>query len=214
MSAQEIRAYRSMNSKLVKVEELDKLMGNLIERGIGFKEEEEFIIRENLKLKGAKGKKLKKDFVLQLMKLKLRDNRILGEKIRNQRNKLRGKIEETLGQRSRQCRWIVKSVKENNLRLRQRVRKKNVKKFNYLVGKYEVRNNVLDELSSEDRLKYGKAMIFDDDSEMGNVECQEPIIVCSPEDKIELSEDEIEVLRLGPKFCVLKALRGKLRSVS
>ena len=103
------------------------------------------------------------------MKLKLRDNRILGDKIRSQRNRLRGKIEDILGPRSRKYRWVMRSIRENNGKLRQRMRKKNEKKFSFLVRKYEVRTNVLTELSNEDRQKYGKARIFEEDADMGKV---------------------------------------------
>ena len=56
MTAEEIRAYRNMNAKLVKIEELDRLMVNLTEYGIGFRDEEEFMRKEEMKLKGMRGK--------------------------------------------------------------------------------------------------------------------------------------------------------------
>ena len=54
MAASEIRAYRSLSTQLVKTEELDKLLGNLIERGVGLREEEDFMRKEEGKLKGNK----------------------------------------------------------------------------------------------------------------------------------------------------------------
>ena len=87
MTAMEIRAYRNLNTKLVRIEELDKLMVNLIEHGIGFKEEEDFLRKEEMKLRGLRGSKLRKEMIIQIMKTKLRDNRILGDRVRGQRNK-------------------------------------------------------------------------------------------------------------------------------
>ena len=76
MTAEEIRAYRNMNAKLVKVEELDRLMVNLTECEVGFRDEEEFMRKEEMKLKGMRGQKLKRDMVLNIMKTKIRYNRI------------------------------------------------------------------------------------------------------------------------------------------
>ena len=86
MTALEIRAYRNLNSRLVRIEELDRLMVNLSEHSIGFRDEEEFLRKEENKLRGLRGLKMRKEMILGIMKSKIRDNRIMGDKIRNQRN--------------------------------------------------------------------------------------------------------------------------------
>ena len=43
MTAQEIRAFRSLSTRLIKIEERGNLIGNLMARGVGFKEEEDFL---------------------------------------------------------------------------------------------------------------------------------------------------------------------------
>ena len=40
MTAREIRVFRNLSSKLIKIEERGRLLGILIERGVGLKEEE------------------------------------------------------------------------------------------------------------------------------------------------------------------------------
>ena len=147
--------------------------------------------------------------VTNIMKTKIRDNRVRGDNLRTMRNKVRRKIEDKLGPRTRKCRWIMKSVKENNLRLRTKLRKKNGKKFEFLVKKYGVKTSMLDELNEEDRSKYGEAEIFCEDYKVGNEEKYEPIVICENEEVIKLNKDEVELLRLGPKFCVLNDLCGE-----
>ena len=136
MSAVEIRTLRNLASKLVKIEERDKLMGILEKSGVGLRDVEEFVMSEENKLKNKMNKsnsmrannKKKRDIVTKIMNSKMRDNRREGVKIRKARNHMRRKIEETLGQNSRQCRGIMRSIKDNCMRLRTILRKKNLKK--------------------------------------------------------------------------------------
>ena len=51
MSAQEIREFRNLSTKLVRAEERGKLLGNLIALRVGFKEEEESLKHEQSKFK-------------------------------------------------------------------------------------------------------------------------------------------------------------------
>ena len=54
MSARDIRVYRSLSSKLVKIEERGRLLG----MGVRFKEEEEFLRHNTKKLKIQKKKEI------------------------------------------------------------------------------------------------------------------------------------------------------------
>ena len=203
MSAQEIRAYRTTSTRLVRIEERDKLLGNLVQAGIGLKEVEEFV--EETKLRGTRmNYKLKREIVAKTMKVKIRDNRALGDRVRSTRNHLRQKIEGVLGPRSRQCRWVMKSVKENGIKLRNNIRKKNMKKLNFLKGKYEWKSNVLDELKKIDKMRYGEAKLFNEDCDMKKGERNKPVIVCRGDEEIQLSDEELDVLALGLKFCIFK----------
>ena len=53
MTAKEIRAYRTLSARLIKLEEQGNLIGNLIARGVGFKEEEDFVIHEHSKFRSS-----------------------------------------------------------------------------------------------------------------------------------------------------------------
>ena len=55
MSAKEVRTFRNLASKLVRAEETGKLLGNLMSANLGVREIEEFIVKEDHKLKGANG---------------------------------------------------------------------------------------------------------------------------------------------------------------
>ena len=207
MSAQDVRAFRNLSAKLVKVEERSNLLGTLISSNIGVREVEEFVRNEENKLKGSKINFLKKrELVKSAMKIKARDNLRVGDKIRKSRNHLRRTIEDTLGPRSRTCRGIMKSVKVNTAKLRERLKRKNMKKIAFLKGKYGTKQNILEELTRGDMKKYGGAEIFKDECVMRECPDLDPIIVCREGETIDLDDGEKSVLALGPKFCILNKL--------
>ena len=76
----------------------------------------------------------------------------------------------------------------------------------FLLGHFSVKPNVRDELSDEDKIKYGSAKVFEDKFSIGDAGQHDPIIVCGPEEDIRLSKDEMGLLTLGPKFCILNDL--------
>ena len=78
MSAKEVRTFRNLASKLVRAEETGKLLGNLMSANLGVREVEEFMIKEDQNLKGAKdnsnNQKNRRKIVKDCMKVKYRDN--------------------------------------------------------------------------------------------------------------------------------------------
>ena len=66
--------------------------------------------------------------------------------------------------------------------------------------------NPVDKLNEEDRLRYEGVRIFNDEYSMTKDEENEPMVVCEANETIELSNEEKEVLMLGPKYCVLNRL--------
>ena len=167
MSALEIRELRNTAAKMIKSEERGKLLRELIKSGIGVREIEEFVMNEESKLRTKSKSNIKKgrDIVVELMKIKMRDNVREGNKLRKAKNKLRKKVEDRLGKNSRRCRWVMRSVRTNGEILREKLMKKNVKKFEFLKGKYVKKNNPIDELMSKDKKLYGNARIFKDSFE-------------------------------------------------
>ena len=195
---------------MVKTEERGKLLGTLMAANVGVKGIEDFVMKENCKLKGnMKDKatlKQRRELVASCMKIKIKDNWKRGVGLRKAKHKLKGTIEEKLNPKSRKCRAIMKSVKDNGMKLRERLKKKKKKKLEFLKGKYGEEQDPLDELTKKDQKKYGMARIFGDDNNIKCEDMQEPVVVCMEGEVIELSEDEKDVLSLGPKFCVLNNL--------
>ena len=79
------------------------------------------------------------------------------------------------------------------------MRKKFEKKCEFLKGKYA-------ELCEDDRLVYKDVMMFSKDYVMVKEDEDDPMVVCEADEEIQLSEDEKDILRLGPKYCVLNKL--------
>ena len=86
------------------------------------------------------------------------------------------------------------------------MKKKYDKKFKFLVDKYGERYNVVNELKNEDLEKYGRAQVLKNEYKVRDEYTEEPTIVCMINEEVQLSEDEAEVLKLGPKFCVMNRL--------
>ena len=146
------------------------------------REIEEFVGHEMGKMRGSykensEENKMRNEIITSMMELKMRDNRKEGVKLRMRRNKLRRTIEDELGQNSRLYRWVVRTIKTNGMSLREKLKKKNNKKIEFLKGKYIKKQDPFEELTREDKLKYGDAQIFSEECSMRSVVSEKPSIV-------------------------------------
>ena len=206
MVASEMRKFRNVATKLVESEERDRMLKSLLSKGIGLREEEEFMKNEESKLRGGKAITKKKEIIQSLMKNKIRDNVKWGEKLRRLKNKTKGKIEAKLGKDSEEVKNLLSNVKQNQAKTRTKLRKKNLNKVEFLTKKYKQESEALEELNSDDRKTYGGAKIFKTDCEMVPDTELEPVVVCRHGEEIVLSKDEQEILSLGGKFNILSNL--------
>ena len=101
--------FRDACKKLVESEERSKMLKNLLKLKIGLHEDESFLHNSDKKFRvlgnienilGKKHSELSKI----ILKYKLKDNNLFGVKLQKRRNWLRGKIETSLGSRSKECR--------------------------------------------------------------------------------------------------------------
>ena len=123
----EARNYRRLSRKLIECEERRKLMEKMIKHGVGFTEEEEFLIHEEKKSKGKNDNfwKERKGILALIMGRKLRDNNLLEGNLRYERDEARKSMGRTLGENSSSCRRIVKNTKDEGVRVRNKCKKKN-----------------------------------------------------------------------------------------
>ena len=133
----ESRLYKKLASRLVECEERTRMLRKMIVKGVGFKEEEEFIFHEMSKLKGQNKNfwKERTKLLSLLMNRKLKDNISFENSLRMRRDRARLDMSEKLGQNSSACRRVVKKSKEEGLRTRMRCRLKNEKKMRFLCEK-------------------------------------------------------------------------------
>ena len=143
MAAQEVREYRNLSKKLVEIEERGRMLKTLMLKNIGLNEEEHFVQKELLKMKteGVKcNSKLKinqrKEMITLSMRFKVKDNYQHMEKIRKKRNWYKGKVEKILGKKSGEYRRLAEEIKKTNLELREKLKRKYVKKVTTLERKY------------------------------------------------------------------------------
>ena len=205
MTAKEVREFRNVSKKLVEVEERNKMLEKLKKHKVCFNEEEGFALSLGSKLKILGNnknvrKKQREEFVNLTLKYKMRDNGLFGKKLRKRRDWLRRQIEENLGSRSSQCRRLIEDVKTHVATHRSMIKKKNKKKVDHLVAKYGKRRH--EDLDMDVVRKMGCPRIFGDEEELSPEVVRDPVIVQREGESIQLNEDEREVLRLGPKFCL------------
>ena len=202
MTAKEARLYQRLARRLVECEERTKLLKRMVREGIGFNEEEQFILHEMSKLKGKKNKlkEDRKEFLALMMSRKSKDNISLEKSMRYERDKARRQMEETMGANSTACRRIVRLSKTEGEKVRRCCEVKNMRKLNHLRNKYGMRDSGLYELSEDDQKQYGSAKVYTGE-DMRPQELSEPVLVCRQGEEVYLSKNELSVLKLGPKFC-------------
>ena len=119
-------------------------------------------------------------------------------------------LEKLLGKNSKVYREIVKNVKMNCDRVRRIVKKKYVKKAKFLAAKYGKKvMSGMEDMTSQERMKYGNARIFLKECDLKPEEMKGPVIVCMEGEQIELNADEKKLLSLGPKFSMMKNLKDE-----
>ena len=198
----ESRTYIKLARKLVICEERTKLLRMMIQEGVGFREEEQFVLHEAEKLKGNNDhfKKERREILAPIMKRKLKDNIIYEKNLRTRRDQARREMESTMGPNSTACRKVVKKSKEEGTRLRLNCKKKNTSKLRFLINKYGMRDTGTSMLCEEDWQTYRGARVFKDE-DIKPEKMRDPVIVCREGENIVLSDEEMSILRLGPKFC-------------
>ena len=211
MAAQDIKNLKKVTYQLVEAEERGILIRNLISQNVGFREEEEFRIKEGRKFKGGREFDSKKATIKLAMKEKQRDNIKIEGKLRRLRTKAIKKIEDNVGRNTQRLRRILEGVRTGTRVVRKRIKQKFKNKERFLVKKYGIKNmkmsnEMLAELSNVDQSKYGECKMFSEDQLWTPEEAIEISVVCGPEQSVIIDEDERNLLKLGPKFCILANL--------
>ena len=207
VAAKEARPYSKLSRKLIECEERGKLMKKMINEEVGFREEETFILNEMGKLRGKKRNlwKERKQLLALMMRRKLTDNTSFERKLRHMRDQARKKLEGTLGPNSKACRIIVRNTKNEGMRLRQSCKVKNERKLRFLKKNYGMKTMGLSELSEEVGLKYMDAKVYSG-VEIVPQKMRDPVIIRREGEEFSINEEEMSVLRLGPKFCEYMSL--------
>ena len=200
MAALEEREYRSMCKKLTINEERSKLLKNLKRNKVCLASDESFILRTTGKLKVLKNKgdvqKSREQFLMLSLDLKIRDNILEGVKLRKKRNWLKSKLETTLGPRSGELRKLLNDIRKNTTRLRESLRKKNIRKVEHLKKKYGSMTNNMKTLMTKDMTDMvGRPQILDENVDVVTEGVKDPVIVVREGEELLLNSDEHEALK-------------------
>ena len=113
----------------------------------------------------------------------------------------------SLGMRSQEWRRIFEDIRALGVKHRDKIRKKNRKKVKHLVRKHGRRpKSGWEDLPKPWRTTMGNPRIFNDKEDLLKEDVKEPMVVKGMEEDLSLTDSEMELLKLGPKFCVYKNL--------
>ena len=211
MTAKEVREYRNVSKKLAESEERSKLYEDLKKNRVCLAEDEMYTkkLSNKFKVLGSKqGEVMKQheEMVSLTLKYKMRDNIHHMIKLRRRRDWLRRRIsnaeDEGLGVKK-----IFEEVGNHVRKMKTKMREKNKKKVQHLTEKFGRHSKLRwGDIDKEVRDTMGNPRMFNDDVRMEGEMVRNPVFVEWDDENIHLSDDELDVLRLGPKFCLLKSL--------
>ena len=185
-ASREERAYRRSNKKCTRGEARSRLLEELIAKKTGLREVEEFVIKERKTFHevgeekcGSKIQKYKEErqIVVQIMRRKLKGNNQHCIKLRRERCINDKELMRSLGGKTRVYKGIVKDTKKNCNTLREELERRNVKKIEWLVKKYEMKYEMSVDMTEDEREKYGMSRILNMECDVTAENLREPDIV-------------------------------------
>ena len=119
MAAREARELRNLSKRCAESEARTKLLKNLVTKGLGLKEVEDFVTRERSRYKGGgmkvqvlrKQDRKHREIVNKLMVEKVKDSNRESIYFRKQKTECLGRITRTLGKNSRELRQLKEEIK-------------------------------------------------------------------------------------------------------
>ena len=197
------RVLRKIWLKCTRAEEGSRFLASLLEAGVGTASVERFILKEggNRKSKGGKSVTEREELVKVLMKGKLDDSKKLEVALRHRKAKLRKKVQ-TDCDSGRMVKNVISKLRKEVEMVRCELRKKHADKIIFLVQKYGM---MVDKFRLPDEVRrYEGCEIFKEKCRMAANQMEGPVIVQMDKEKLEMSDDERNVLAKGPKFCIFK----------
>ena len=188
--------------KCTKEEETVRFLTDLISLGVGLPSDEEFILSEEGRRRASKlGKKGKLELLETLTKHKLDDAKKDVKKTTKKKNKLRRRLESEVSKR-KYINYQGK-VKKHCLGVRASVRFNHQERAKWLQAKYR-REEDWPRLGP-DLVRYEECDILGKDCTMEAHDIEGAVIVNMTGEEIKLSKSEHQILKRGPKYCILKS---------
>ena len=183
----------------MEAEQRSKLLQTLWKKGLTTREVGDFVKGQGKTKRMPKAKNMQKSGV-NFMKEKVRDSRKEEEKFRKERTKLRESLEVAVG--TSKYRKIISRIKRKVERIKKKIQLKNKRK----IKKYQKEKDKadLDEISShaEELGEFANLRVFNN-KEIIPEEPKPPMVASKD---IVLSEDEMAILKRGPKFTLRNVL--------
>ena len=188
------------------------LMRVLIKEGMGLAELEQFQLDLSSKFRSSKFTSSKPSVVQQesklveqTMKLKLADELAYYKELCAARTKLRRQIAKTLKNNSRPFRRAMKELQQEEKKRKEDLSKKFKEKVSHLKNKYKSRHSKSEENEDipEDMKNYVHLTVFNKKKYEDTVPDNYDVKVIG---EVKLTVEEMEVLKLHPKFCVTGVL--------
>ena len=205
-AAQTRKALWKVWNQVTEVEENEKFFMNLLKEGVAVAADEELIKSENQRRRAGN---ISENRVKEMRKVltinKLEDCRKGGTNLRKKRAKLRGDLSKLISERMMKT-WISK-VKKHCGQVREQLRKRKSKKVEWLKKKYA---NEKEHTPTEELGIFKNCRLFKEElepKEVGGVQ-----VILREGETLDISDCEKELLKLGPKYCLLKSCKSESMS--
>ena len=189
-------------TKTADAEENSRFLSKLRKVGLGTGEMEA-VIAQQLKGKKLSERYKRRDELLNvLFGEKLDDAKAWEGERRKERNKMRKKVEEKLGAKSRKYRNLIKEYRGRIEKKKKKKKEQYDRKVKWLDRKFRKRAENQKKIDLPWWLeRYNSCKIFSEACQMVGQAAKGPVIVEEEGEPIPFSEKEKAALALGPKFC-------------
>ena len=180
-----------------------QLLKRLKSLNLGLREDEKYFQNLANKKKGGNSKSKNLAFIQNVMAEKVVDADKTKREADFEKVKIRREIDSAYGKNSSRTRNLMKMMRKETLMLKRNLEMKNNEKIQHLQEEFRKEANVRTEIP-EKLKKYEELSIYSEVEGEKNQEIEPEITIVG--ENIEIDEEELSVLRLGPDYAIVEKL--------
>ena len=189
-------------------EERTVFLESLVKEGLGTKDVEKYEANQADMRFGNKRGEINKKAIMEDMERKICNSKEEESRTRRSRGRLRKRLEDLLGNRTDAYKNCIRKIKEKIRRIKMKTRENNLTK----ITRYKKKKKTILMENAEDNRSLPEGWKRYEEVKAFNVEeimpepPKMPVTIVGGEEEVVLSEDEVAILKRGPKYALRKAL--------